>query len=302
MYHYVRPVKNSAYPKLSALELVEFKKQIDYFCNNFNIIAGDDFLNIISSKKISKKPSFVLTFDDGFLDHYEYVFPYLKHKKVLAYFYPSTKSIKEKKTLDVHKIHFLLEKEQNRKKIIKEIDNILFNKKKIKIIDLDTKSLELEKKGYDDKDTIFIKRLLQYFLPIKDREFVIDELFKTIVDEDSFSLAKKIYMNADHIKEMVSENMIFGLHGHNHSWWKFLTKNEQKNEIDESINYYKQLKINTNNISICYPYGSYNNDTIELLKNLNVGFAFTTNHGNIDSNNINKKFEFPRIDTNVFKL
>ena len=87
MYHYVRPVKNSAYPKLSALELVEFKKQIDYFCNNFNIIAGDDFLNIISSKKISKKPSFVLTFDDGFLDHYEYVFPYLifpSNRRIIA--------------------------------------------------------------------------------------------------------------------------------------------------------------------------------------------------------------------------
>jgi len=302
MYHYVRPVKNSTHPKLSALEFVEFKRQIDYFCHNFNIIAGDDFLNIISSKKIPKKPSFVLTFDDGFLDHYEYVFPYLKHKRVLGYFYPTTKTIKGENVLDVHKIHFFLEKEQNRKKILKEIDDILFNKKKIKIDNLDTKDIHLNKRTYDDKDTFLIKALLRHILSIEDRKFIVDELFKTIVDEDSHSFAKKIYMNEDNVKEMVSENMIFGVHGSDHVRWDLLTKNEQKKEINDTLTFYNQLKLNTNNISVCYPYGSYNKDTMELLKNLNVSFGLTTGHGNVDANNINNKFELPRFDTNEFKL
>ena len=33
---------------------------------------------------------------------------------------------------------------------------------------------------YDDKDTTLIKRLLQYILPLEDREYVTDELFKKI--------------------------------------------------------------------------------------------------------------------------
>jgi peptidoglycan/xylan/chitin deacetylase (PgdA/CDA1 family) len=302
MYHYVRPVKNSLYPKLAALEIDDFKRQIDYFCDNFNIIAGDDFINIINSKKILDKPSFVLTFDDGFLDHYEYVFPYLKHKKVLAYFYPPTQAIKQKKVLDVHKIHFILEKEQNRIKILKEIDNILFKRKKIKIDDLDTKVIRQNKKSLDDKNTIFIKRLLQFFLPAVDRELIVDEIFKKIINEDSHSFAKKIYMSSENIKEMDSENMIFGLHGNNHLWWKFLKKSDQKDEINKSLNFYTQLKLDTNNISVCYPYGSYNKDTIDLLKDLNVSFGLTTNHGNIDANNISNKYEFPRFDTNELKL
>ena len=33
-YHYVRPVKKSLQPNLAALEFDEFKRQVDYFCNN----------------------------------------------------------------------------------------------------------------------------------------------------------------------------------------------------------------------------------------------------------------------------
>ena len=300
-YHYVRPVKNSLHPNLKALEIDDFKKQIDYFCNNFNIIAGDEFIEIINSKKIPKKPIIVLTFDDGFLDHYEHVFPYLRKKKVTAYFYPPKKVVENKIVLDVHKIHFFLEKEQNRKKILKEIDNILLKKKNIKVSDLNTKNLNLETKN-DDRSTILIKRLLQHFLPQDEREFIIDELFKKIIDEDPSSFAKKIYMNTKHIKEMDSENMIFGSHGDCHLWWEFSRKDVQKKEILESINFFKELDLNTKNISVCYPYGSYNRETIDLLKELNVSFGLTTNVGNINSNNIGNKFEFPRIDTNKFKL
>jgi len=301
MYHYIRPVKNSPHPNLKALEFDDFKKQIDYFDNNFNIISGNEFLEIINSKKIPKKPTIVLTFDDGYIDHYEYVFPYLRKKKISGYFYPPKKVIENKIVLDVNKIHFLLEKEQDRQKILKEIDNNLFKKKNIRISNLDTKSIDLESK-YDDKNTTLIKKLLQYFLPQDVRTFIIDELFKKIVGEDSESFAKKIYINSNHIKEMNSENMIFGCHGDNHIWLEFCTKEEQKKEIVESVNFFKKLKLNTSNISVSYPYGSYNHESIDLLNELDISFGLTTNVGNINSNNINNKFEFARFDTNEFKL
>ena len=81
MYHYVREIKNSNYPNLKGLEYKDFKNQIDYFCKNFNVISNDDFIEIIKTKKIPSKPSIFLTFDDGYIDHFKYVFPYLKKKK-----------------------------------------------------------------------------------------------------------------------------------------------------------------------------------------------------------------------------
>ena len=96
MYHYVREIKKSKYPNLKGLEFIDFKKQIDFFCKNFNILSKSDLIEIIHTKKIPKKPSIFLTFDDGYIDHYKYVFPYLSKKKITASFYPSTKAIENK--------------------------------------------------------------------------------------------------------------------------------------------------------------------------------------------------------------
>lgn len=300
-YHYVRPVKKSLQPNLAALEFDEFKRQVDYFCNNFEVIAGDNLLEIINKKIITKKPKIILTFDDGYIDHYKYVFPYLRKKNISGYFYPPKKVIENKTVLDVNKIQFFLEKEQNRDKILKEIDNILLKKKNIQISDLDISSINLNS-DYDNEKTVLIKKILQYFLPPDEKKIIIDELFGKITGENSALLAKKLYMNTGHVQEMNSEKMVFGCHGDNHVWLEFLSKENQKKEILDGINFLKKINIDVKNISVCYPYGSYNDDSLEILKELKISFALTSKNGNVNSNNIANKFEYLRFDTNLFKL
>ena len=92
MYHYVREIKKSRFPNLKGLELNKFRKQINYFSKYFNILSYQDFIEIIQSKKIPKKPSVLLTFDDGYKDHYNYVYPLLLKKKNKRRFLPTSKS------------------------------------------------------------------------------------------------------------------------------------------------------------------------------------------------------------------
>ena len=101
MYHYVREIKNSKYPNLKGLEFKEFKKQINYFCNNFNVLSSEDFVEIVNNKKIPRKPSIFLTFDDGYMDHYKYVIPYLVKKKISASFYPPINAIENNKEINM---------------------------------------------------------------------------------------------------------------------------------------------------------------------------------------------------------
>ena len=96
-YHYVRDVKKSIYPNLKALENKKFIKQINFFTKNFNLLNYDDFNEILLSKKIPRKPSILLTFDDGYIDHYENVFPILQKKKLQVYFMFLLKHSKIKK-------------------------------------------------------------------------------------------------------------------------------------------------------------------------------------------------------------
>ena len=80
MYHYVRPKKSNNY--FPALELSDFKKQITYFQKIGRIINNEEFVEIINNNKFESKPNFLLTFDDGYKDHYDYVYPYLKKRNI----------------------------------------------------------------------------------------------------------------------------------------------------------------------------------------------------------------------------
>jgi len=300
MFHYVREIKKSKFPNLKGLEFSDFKKQINYLLKNFNILSNEDFIEIIKTKKIPKKKSVFLTFDDGYIDHWMYVYPYLKEKKISGNFYPPVKVIENKKVLDVNKIHFILEKEQDRDKLL----NYIFKFIK-KYMNKDKDDLKIDKiltfDRYDDKRTTLIKRLLQTYLPHKIREKIVDNLFKLIVGFDEKNFSKILYINKNHIKEMFKDNMVIGSHGENHYWWGKLNYKDQFKEIKNSVEYFKKIGVYNENFSVCYPYGSYNSDTLKILKKFNVKFALTTKVDSLCNGNINKFLEYPRYNTNDFK-
>ena len=300
MYHYVRNIKKSKYPNLKGLEFSDFRKQIFYLKKNFNILSNNQFIEILNSRKIPKKKSILLTFDDGYRDHFEYVFPFLKKQDVSAVFYPPIMCVRNKAVLDVNKIHFILAKEENRDKILDLI--FLYVKK---ILNKNPQQIGIEKinllSRYDDKKTILIKRLLQHHLPLPYRKKIVDKIFKHIVNYSEEEFSKILYMNKNNIQELYKNNFSIGSHGYNHYWWEKINKNEQEMEIKKSINYFKKIKVFDKNFSVCYPHGSYNLQTLNLLKKYKIKFALTTRVGSINKKNIKKVYELPRFDTNDFK-
>ena len=300
MYHYVRNIKKSKYPNLKGLEFSDFRKQIFYLKKNFNILSNNQFIEILDSSKIPKKKSILLTFDDGYRDHFEYVFPFLKKQDVPAVFYPPIMCVRNKAVLDVNKIHFILAKEENRDKILDLI--FLYVKK---ILNKNSQQIGIEKinllSRYDDKKTILIKRLLQHHLPLPCRKKIVDKIFKYIVNYSEEEFSKILYMNKNNIQELYKNNFSIGSHGYNHYWWEKINKNEQEMEIKKSINYFKNIKVFDKNFSVCYPYGSYNLQTLNLLKKYKIKFALTTRVGSVNKRNIKKVYELPRFNTNDFK-
>lgn len=300
MYHYVRNIKKSKFPNIKGLEFSDFRKQIIYFKKNFNILSNNQFIEILNSRKIPKKKSILLTFDDGYRDHFEYVFPFLKKQDVPAAFYPPVMCVKNKSVLDVNKIHFILEKEKNRDKIL----NLIFLYVK-KILNKNLQQIGIDKinlsSRYDDKKTILIKRLLQHHLPLPYRKKITDKIFKDIVNYSEEEFSKILYMNKNNLLELYKNNFSIGSHGYNHYWWEKINKNEQEIEIKKSINYFKKIKVFDKNFSVCYPHGSYNLQTLKLLKKYKIKFALTARVGSVSEKNIKRAYELPRFDTNDFK-
>ena len=299
MYHYVREVKNSKYPNLKGLEFNDFKKQINYFIKNFNVLSNEDFVEIIKTKKIPKKKSILLTFDDGYIDHWKYVYPYLKEKKIKGIFYPPVRVIQNKIILDINKVHFILAKELNRKKILKFIFEL--TKKYMNKNAEDLKIYKIRNNSrYDDNDTNLIKRLLQVFLPLDTRKKITNIIFKLVLNTDEKNFSKKLYMSKNNILEMYKDSMTFGSHGNNHCWLEHLNYHQQLDEIKASINFYKKIGVYNENFSFCYPHGSYDLNTMNILKKLKIKFALTNQIGSINKQNLKKIMKLPRFDTNDF--
>ena len=310
MYHYVRDLKNSRYPNIKGLNIEKFKKQIKFFKENYNFIKIEDIITYYKNPKEKKLPerAILLTFDDGYKDHYTYVLPVLLEKNIEGSFYIATKCFQDKKVLDVNKIHFILEscigKEE---KILTEIKEYLEINKDSRISLLYNEYFReyAIASRFDKKEIIFIKRMLQVVLPEDYREKLVDLLFKKyvcligdkIISERAFW--EELYLTPDQIRLMEKLGMHIGFHSHNHVWLNSLSKEEQESQIKSSINYFKEIGINTKKMTISYPYGGYNEDTIELMKKYKISLGFTTEVKKVDLK-ISDCLKLPRMDTNDF--
>ena len=307
-YHYVRPIKHTKFYNLKGLELNIFKKQLIYLKKKYNIISYKDLIEIaLNKKKIIKNPC-LLTFDDGYKDHIRFVLPELIKKKIKGCFFPSVYCVEKKKILNINKIHFILAKKISANNIFIELMKIIKNQKnKYYKKKYSTKNIIKIKKKYknnhrfDNKDVAFIKYLLQIYLPKKLRNLCCDKLFKLFVSRKQKKFSENLYMSTSDLKKLLKKGMYVGGHGYNHEHLNKLNFKEQKNEINKNYNFLKKINSPIRSWGMCYPHGSYNANTLKILKNKGCAFGFTTKKGN--SNLASSNFlELKRLDTNDIKL
>jgi peptidoglycan/xylan/chitin deacetylase (PgdA/CDA1 family) len=300
MYHYVRPIKNSKFPRIKGLEFELFKLQLDYLQKNFNMIAASDLIDYFDLGKKLPKNSCLLTFDDGYKDHILFVLPELLKRKIKAIFFPIAEAVLNRKLLDVNAIHFILEAFEDHSLLLKKIlKSCLDNSIELKILNDWKKNQMLSNNKYDKPETSLIKKMLQYLLPVEIRKNIISQLFKEHVSKESNDFASSLYLNADDIRAMLNFGMQIGSHGFAHIRLGQHSCAEQKKEIENSLNFLESFGIAKKNWVMSYPYGNYNNDTLSILDDLNCSMAFV-DYGGKAVLNKKKRFELTRHDTNDF--
>src|SRR3990167_5860785 len=108
-YHYVRDTKNGPFPGIKALAVAEFEAQLGFVQSRFDVVALDAFEAALDGRRRPRRPIALLTFDDGFIDHYDTVFPILRRRGIPGLVFVAGAGIADPpRLLNVHREHFIL--------------------------------------------------------------------------------------------------------------------------------------------------------------------------------------------------
>lgn len=296
MYHYVRDLEDSRYPLIKGLSTVDFIKQIEYLHKMYRIISMEEVIYSIDNNRTLPNNSVVLTFDDGYIDHYLNVFPVLDRLGIQGSFFIPVRPVMERIVLNDNKIQFILSSSDDSMSVINDIKNLL-KKNSYIIDDFDNyyKKIAIPS-SYDSGDIIFIKRMLQTELPEGIRNKIVDKLFNKYVGVEESVFSKELYVNEEQVNHMRRNNMHIGIHGYNHSWWSKIDRVQLEKEIDLSLDFISEIGMDMDNWTACYPHGSYDKQVVDVLEEKGCKLALTIEDG-VARVSKKSRFLFPRIDT-----
>lgn len=299
MYHYVRPLRRSRYPSLKALELEDFCGQLDFIQHHYQVVRMEEVITATYGKAELPERPLLLTFDDGYRDHYENVIPLLLERGLQGSFFPPACAVRESRVLDVNKIQFTLASEANTQQLIDEIFSVLDAHRTEFGLPGNAEYFDTFSRGsrYDEPQVTFIKRILQKGLPQSLSAPLIDQLFRRFVTDDEKAFAAELYMNADELRELHAAGMLIGSHGDKHLWLNTLSSEEQHREIDASLDFLSELGVPTRDWVMCYPYGAYNDTLLAMLRDKQCALGLTVEVALADLKS-NDPLRLPRLDTN----
>lgn len=302
-YHYVRDLARSRFPGIKGLDVAAFREQLGYIRRHYEVVSAQELMAAVARVRRGEPwelpgNAALLTFDDGYADHFGCVFPLLDEARLPGCFFPPVQAVAERRLLDVNKIHFLLASGADARILVGEV---------LRKVDKHREEMGIEPEEalrarwsrpsrYDPEEVVFLKRLLQTALPAGLRSRIVSELFAAHVTADECAFAEELYASADQLRCMVRHGMYVGSHGTSHVRLGFLPAEEQAAEIDRSLELLASLGTSLDSWILCYPYGDTSEPLLGLLRERRCAVGLTTRPALASSED--EPLLLPRLDTN----
>jgi peptidoglycan/xylan/chitin deacetylase (PgdA/CDA1 family) len=300
MYHYVRDVERTAFPGIKARSVTTFRGQLEYIRRHYQVISPADLAAAIGDPASRLPPNAaLLTFDDGYIDHYQAVAPILADSGLSAVFAPVGKAVLEGKVLDVNKIHFILAAMQDRiGQVVSEMFALLDRHRGTWGLEANQAYWDrlAQPNRFDPAEIIFLKRMLQRDLPENLRSLLTAEIFRKYVTSDERAFAGELYMNLDQLRELLRAGMGIACHGYDHLWLGTLSEPEQAEQVRKSLDFLNLVAGTRRGWMFTYPYGSHSPGLLALAGENGCIAGFTTDVA--VATDRHDPLLLPRLDTN----
>jgi peptidoglycan/xylan/chitin deacetylase (PgdA/CDA1 family) len=253
----------------------DFYKMINFIGRN-NILDADIFFEKFKNNKLKEK-EVCLTFDDAIKCQTDVALPVLEELKIKSFFFVYTSMFEEKPdNLEIFR-YFRMNYFNN----VDEFYNSFYQ-----VLDKDLKTF-----FEDNNDKIKATKIKFPHYSIEDIKFrLVRDIFLTksqyeetmllMFNEKQFNYKdffKKLFFQKDDLKTLDSLGHLVGLHSHNHpTLLEKLNYDEQKNEYEKCLSSISNILDKPKNEIkyMSHPSGSYNNDTLKILKELKIELGF----------------------------
>ena len=276
MYHYVREIEGSDFPRIRGLEVSAFSRQLDYLAEKFSFVTERDVMRALAGEGNLPDDACWLTFDDGYKDHYTYVLPELLSRGISGSFFVPSKAVLEEEVLDVHAIQHVLASIKDEQELLEEFSSLCRASGVSRDFTEEMWVAHAKPNRFDTAGVIYFKRMLQHLLPQPLRSEITTRLLETVVGLSKDEFSSQLYLSLSETQQLVSEGMSVGGHTHSHPWLSTLSPEEKLLELEQSRSFLEMVGMDGNMWSMAYPYGAYDMDTVTLARSLGCAVAVTT--------------------------
>lgn len=277
-YHRINDFKNDVLDM--AVTPRNFEAQIKHFLRHYHILSLDEAVRTLKEKDKIPRNAVVLTFDDGYKDNFDVLFPIVKKYNAPITVFVSVGYVELSKPF--------------------WWDQIIHSVYQTSKIDLNLNSFRLGnyklKTKAEKRNAIYkIVNKLKEFVPSR-RENIIKHLQLRLQTNSNYPEGCNV-MNWNEIDKMKHSGVTIASHGMSHTILSRLSNSEAEFEICESKKILEK-QLHTNVKFFSYPNGrpeDLNNKIIELIERVGYSAACTWMHGYNKVDNIEGFFRLKRV-------
>ena len=108
MYHYIRDLPNTSFPKIKGMLTRDFRQQLATLQSRYEMGTLESALDFMRGAYRPQRDLCLLTFDDGLKEHYAEITPILIDRGIQGVFFVITSCLDGANVAPVHLNHFLM--------------------------------------------------------------------------------------------------------------------------------------------------------------------------------------------------
>lgn len=278
MFHHF--VSESIPPNPGAISGEQLQEIVDYLNWHSPVIDADELIGHADRADFGVNRS-VLTFDDGLQSHYDVVLPILRELGTRAIFavYTSTFT-SQPSSLEIF-ASFRARAFSSFESFWGEFRQALAHGRgsfdpERDSLDIGSYLAEFPFYSRAEREFRFVRDIL---LTPEEYEALMWGMIEAVDYFDPVAVSKELWMNEDHLRELVADGHQIALHSHSHpTRIDLFSRGKQAMEYQVNFDILREIT-GVAPKCVAYPCGRFNDDTLEIMESLGVKVGFISHPG-----------------------